>query len=145
MLFRSDQVASVVRSVPGADEVQIEQTVGQGYLNVRLDRAAMARFGIPMAEVQEALWSEAATFWAADDLLRALQAAPAALVSASSTAAAALLVALEADAPVQQRSADAAAALRHEDAFAQALGLATPDLAAAAQRGLLASAAWLLP
>lgn len=97
------------------------------------------------AEVPDALWSEAATFWAADDLLRALQAAPAALVSASSTAAAALLVALEADAPVQQRSADAAAALRHEDAFAQALGLATPDLAAAAQRGLLASAAWLLP
>ncbi len=49
------QVASVVGSVPGADEVQIEQTAGQGYLNVRLDRAAMARFGIPMAEVQEAL------------------------------------------------------------------------------------------
>lgn len=51
----AEQVAGVVRSVPGADEVQIEQTAGQGYLNVRLDRAAMARFGIPMAEVQEAL------------------------------------------------------------------------------------------
>lgn len=51
----ADQVAAVVRGVPGADEVQIEQTAGQGYLNVRLDRAAMARFGIPMAEVQEAL------------------------------------------------------------------------------------------
>lgn len=51
----AEQVASVVQSVPGADEVQVEQTAGQGYLNVRLDRAAMARFGIPMAEVQEAL------------------------------------------------------------------------------------------
>jgi heavy metal efflux system protein len=51
----AEQVATVVRSVRGADEVQIEQTAGQGYLNVRLDRAAMARFGIPMAEVQEAL------------------------------------------------------------------------------------------
>jgi heavy metal efflux system protein len=51
----ADQVATVVQTVPGADEVRIEQTAGQGYLNVRLDRVAMARFGIPMAEVQEAL------------------------------------------------------------------------------------------
>lgn len=51
----AEQVAAAVQSVEGADEVQIEQTAGQGYLNVRLDRAAMARFGIPMSEVQEAL------------------------------------------------------------------------------------------
>ena len=97
------------------------------------------------AEVPDPLWSEAATFWAADDLLRALQAAPAALVSAIDTAQAGLLAALEADAPVQQRSTDAAAALRHEDALAQALRLSAPAQAAAALRGPLASAAWLLP
>ena len=51
----ADQVAAVLRGVPGADEVRVEQTAGQGYLNVRMDRAAMARFGIPMTEVQEAL------------------------------------------------------------------------------------------
>lgn len=51
----ADQVAVVVNSVDGADEVSVEQTAGQGYLNVRLNRAAMARFGIPMVEVQEAL------------------------------------------------------------------------------------------
>ena len=51
----ANEVASVLRSVPGAAEVQVEATQGQTYLNVRLDRAAMARFGIPMAEVQEAL------------------------------------------------------------------------------------------
>lgn len=51
----ADQVAAAVRSVNGADEVSVEQTAGQGYLNVRLDRLAMARFGIPMSEVQEAL------------------------------------------------------------------------------------------
>jgi cobalt-zinc-cadmium resistance protein CzcA len=51
----ADQVAAVLGGVPGADEVRVEQTAGQGYLNVRLNRAAMARFGIPMAEVQEAL------------------------------------------------------------------------------------------
>jgi cobalt-zinc-cadmium resistance protein CzcA len=48
-------VASVVGRIPGASEVQVEATQGQTYLNVRLDRVAMARFGIPMTEVQEAL------------------------------------------------------------------------------------------
>lgn len=97
------------------------------------------------AEVPDALWSEAATFFAADDALRTLQAAPAALVNAAAAAEAALLAALEADAPVQQRSADAAAALRHEDALAQALAttLTPTSPATAALRGPLASAAWL--
>ena len=48
-------VARVVEQVPGASQVMVEQTEGQGYLNVRLDRSAMARFGIPVEEVQEAL------------------------------------------------------------------------------------------
>lgn len=51
----AERVAAVVRGVPGAAEVQVEATEGQGYLNVRMDRAAMARFGIPMEEMQEAL------------------------------------------------------------------------------------------
>ncbi|MDQ3136375.1 MAG: CusA/CzcA family heavy metal efflux RND transporter, partial [Gemmatimonadota bacterium] len=51
----AETAADLIRAVPGAVEVQVEATQGQGYLNVRLDRAAMARFGIPVAEVQEAL------------------------------------------------------------------------------------------
>ncbi|MDV3295110.1 MAG: CusA/CzcA family heavy metal efflux RND transporter [Brachybacterium paraconglomeratum] len=51
----AEAIAAAVREVPGAAEVQVEATQGQGYLNVRLDRAALARFGIPIAEVQEAL------------------------------------------------------------------------------------------
>ncbi|MEO8333476.1 MAG: CusA/CzcA family heavy metal efflux RND transporter [bacterium] len=51
----AQRIARVVTGVPGAVEVQVEATQGQTYLNVRLDRDAMARFGIPMAEVQEAL------------------------------------------------------------------------------------------
>ena len=51
----AERVANAVRGVPGAAEVQVEATQGQSYLNVHLDRAAMARFGIPIAEVQEAL------------------------------------------------------------------------------------------
>lgn len=51
----AEQVARALRGIPGATEVQAEATQGQTYLNVKLDRAAMARFGIPIAEVQEAL------------------------------------------------------------------------------------------
>ena len=51
----AEQVARAVNGVRGASEVRVETTEGQGYLNVRMDRAAMARFGIPMKEVQEAL------------------------------------------------------------------------------------------
>jgi cobalt-zinc-cadmium resistance protein CzcA len=51
----AERIGAVIRSVPGASEVQVEATEGQGYLNVRMDRAAMARFGIPMEEMQEAL------------------------------------------------------------------------------------------
>lgn len=51
----AERVARVIAGVPGATEVRVEATEGQGYLNVRLDRAAMARFGIPVSEVQEAL------------------------------------------------------------------------------------------
>jgi cobalt-zinc-cadmium resistance protein CzcA len=51
----AEQVAGAIRGVPGSSEVQVEATEGQGYLNVRMDRGAMARFGIPMEEMQEAL------------------------------------------------------------------------------------------
>ena len=51
----AQRAAAITRGIAGASEVQIEATQGQGYLNVHLDRAAMARFGVPVAEVQEAL------------------------------------------------------------------------------------------
>lgn len=51
----AEQIGAVLEKVPGATQVVVEQTEGQGYLNVRLDRAAMARFGIAITEVQEAL------------------------------------------------------------------------------------------
>lgn len=51
----AEAVARVISRIEGAEEVQVEATQGQAYLNVRMDRGAMARFGIPMSEVQEAL------------------------------------------------------------------------------------------
>jgi cobalt-zinc-cadmium resistance protein CzcA len=53
----AERVAAVVGRVPGAAEVQVEATEGQSYLEVRLDRDAMARYGIPMADAQQALQS----------------------------------------------------------------------------------------
>lgn len=51
----AEQVAAAIGTVPGTSEVQVEQTAGQGYLEVEMDRAALARYGIPIEEVQEAL------------------------------------------------------------------------------------------
>ncbi|MEX2608677.1 MAG: CusA/CzcA family heavy metal efflux RND transporter [Gemmatimonadota bacterium] len=51
----AQEVAGAIRDVQGTAEVQVEQTTGQGYLTVRMDRSALARYGIPVAEVQEAL------------------------------------------------------------------------------------------
>jgi len=49
------RIGQILTRISGATEVQVEATQGQAYLNVRMDRNAMARFGIPMTEVQEAL------------------------------------------------------------------------------------------
>ena len=54
-LEAAEAVASAIRTVSGTSEVQVEQTQGQGYLSVTMDRAALARYGIPIAEVQEVL------------------------------------------------------------------------------------------
>lgn len=51
----AELVAGTLRGVRGAAEVAVEATEGQTYLNVTLDRAMLARFGIPISEVQEAM------------------------------------------------------------------------------------------
>ena len=51
----AQQVAAAIGSVEGTAEVFLEATQGQGYLTVRMDRSALARHGIPVAEVREAL------------------------------------------------------------------------------------------
>jgi cobalt-zinc-cadmium resistance protein CzcA len=51
----AEEIAAAIGGVPGTTEVQVEQTQGQGYLAVEMKRAALARYGIPIEEVQEAL------------------------------------------------------------------------------------------
>lgn len=54
-LQAAQEIAAAIRRVPGTAEVQVEQTTGQGYLSIRMNRPALARHGIPVEEVLEAL------------------------------------------------------------------------------------------
>ncbi len=45
------QAEGVVRAIPGAADVTVEQVTGQPVLEVRVDRTAIARYGIPAHEV----------------------------------------------------------------------------------------------
>ncbi len=47
------EMESVLAGVAGAADVKVEQTTGLPMLTVNLDRAAMARFGLNVADVQE--------------------------------------------------------------------------------------------
>jgi cobalt-zinc-cadmium resistance protein CzcA len=49
---KADAIAEVVRGVPGAADVVTEQISGQTYLNIYIDRGAIARYGLNVADVQ---------------------------------------------------------------------------------------------
>src|SRR5262245_29311536 len=46
-------IAQVLHSVPGAADVKVEQTTGLPILSVLIDRAAIARYGLNVADVQD--------------------------------------------------------------------------------------------
>lgn len=50
-----DRVARVVAGIPGAADVAAEQVSGTQYLRIRVDREAVARYGIHVGEVLEAV------------------------------------------------------------------------------------------
>jgi copper/silver efflux system protein len=51
----SRQVEAVVRNVPGAASVYAERVEGGFYLDIEPDRAALARYGLSMGDVQETI------------------------------------------------------------------------------------------
>jgi cobalt-zinc-cadmium resistance protein CzcA len=51
----AEEVAAVVRSVRGATDVQVDQVSGAPQLIVRVDREAIARYGVNVRDVQETL------------------------------------------------------------------------------------------
>jgi cobalt-zinc-cadmium resistance protein CzcA len=46
-------IEAVLTAIPGAADVKVEQTTGLPMLTVRLDREALARYGLPVADVQD--------------------------------------------------------------------------------------------
>jgi cobalt-zinc-cadmium resistance protein CzcA len=61
----ADQIVDVLRKIQGAADVSTEQLVGQPQVQIRIDRAAIARYGVALADVQQivetALSGKAAT------------------------------------------------------------------------------------
>jgi heavy metal efflux system protein len=52
MREQADRTARILGKVPGAADVKVEQTSGQPVLEVKIDREAIARYGINVADVQ---------------------------------------------------------------------------------------------
>jgi cobalt-zinc-cadmium resistance protein CzcA len=51
----ADEVATTLRGIAGAHDVRVEQVSGMAQVDVEIDRAAAARYGINVADVNEAL------------------------------------------------------------------------------------------
>ena len=53
MLHKAEEIAEMVKKIPGAAHVKVEQVTGLPILTVRLKRDEMARYGLNVADVQE--------------------------------------------------------------------------------------------
>jgi len=51
----ADELAAVISEVPGAADVQVDQISGAPQLQIRIDRKAIARYGLNVADVQEVI------------------------------------------------------------------------------------------
>ena len=52
---RANEIAELVKKVEGSADVQVEKVSGLAYLQVEIDRAAIARYGINVADINEVL------------------------------------------------------------------------------------------
>ncbi|MBI5568877.1 MAG: CusA/CzcA family heavy metal efflux RND transporter [Desulfomonile tiedjei] len=53
MLHKAEEIAEVVKKIPGSAHVKVEQVTGLPILTVKLKREDMARYGLNVADVQE--------------------------------------------------------------------------------------------
>ncbi|MFA6244393.1 MAG: efflux RND transporter permease subunit, partial [Candidatus Hydrogenedentales bacterium] len=51
----ANQVAEVLRGIPGAVDVVADQTVGKGYIEIEVDRERAARYGINVGDIQDVI------------------------------------------------------------------------------------------
>ncbi len=52
---KADEIAKIAGTVPGATEIKVEKVSGQQYLNIIIDRQAIARHGINAADVHDVI------------------------------------------------------------------------------------------
>lgn len=52
---KADEIAALVQTVPGAADVQADQVTGTPQLRIQIDRDAIARYGLSIADVQTTL------------------------------------------------------------------------------------------
>ena len=55
LLDRANKVAAVIRRVPGAVEVTVEQVIGRPYLTIQIKREVMVRYGLSVDDVQSVI------------------------------------------------------------------------------------------
>jgi cobalt-zinc-cadmium resistance protein CzcA len=55
MLKTANEIAAVLREIPGAADVKVEQVTGLSVMTVRPDRAALSRYGLSVQDVQDVL------------------------------------------------------------------------------------------
>jgi len=58
---KADEVARLAGHIKGAADIKIEKVSGQGYLNINLDRQALARHGFNASDVNDLI--ETAIWW----------------------------------------------------------------------------------
>lgn len=55
MLPVANQIATVLRGTPGAEDVKVEQATGLPFLEIRIDKTEIARLGLSLAAVQDVI------------------------------------------------------------------------------------------
>ena len=55
LLEKGNEIAAVVRQVPGAADVQVEQVAGKPQVQIKIDRDRIARYGINVSDIQEVI------------------------------------------------------------------------------------------
>ena len=55
LLDKANKVAAVIRKVPGAVEVTVEQVTGRPYFTIQIKREVMSRYGLTVDDVQSVI------------------------------------------------------------------------------------------
>lgn len=50
---KAEEISKVISTIRGVTDLRVEQTAGQPYITIEIDRAKIARYGINVAEIQE--------------------------------------------------------------------------------------------